>query len=94
MRPQKDNDVFHAIAHPARRQILVRLREGERAAGDLARPFAMTLGGVSQHLRVLEHARLVEVRRVGRQRRYRLRPEALNEVVSWANEFVACFGHE
>jgi DNA-binding transcriptional ArsR family regulator len=36
MRPLQESDVFHAIAHPARRQILVLLRDGERAASDLA----------------------------------------------------------
>lgn len=92
MRPLQDNDVFHAIAHPARRQILVLLRDGERAAGDLAAPFEMTMGGVSQHLRVLEEAGLVEGRRDGKHRLYRLRPEPLGEVVSWVDEFAAYFG--
>lgn len=92
MRPQQDNDVFHAIAHPARRQILVLLRDGERAAGELAEPFAMTLGGVSQHLRVLEHAHLVSVRREGKHRLYSLCPQPLGEVVSWVDEFAVYFG--
>jgi len=92
MRPQQDNDVFHAIAHPARRQILVLLRGGERAAGDLSEPFQMTLGAVSQHLRVLEEAELVQVRRDGKRRLYRLQPQPLAEVASWANEFAAYFG--
>ena len=92
MRPLQENDVFHAIAHPARRQILVLLRDGERAAGELAEPFAMTMGGVSQHLRVLEEARLVRVRREGKRRLYRLEPEPLGEVVSWVDEFAAYFG--
>lgn len=92
MRPRQDNDVFHAIAHPARRQILVLLRDGERAAGDLAQPFEMTLGAVSQHLRVLEDAQLVQVRRHGKHRLYRLHPEPLAEVVSWVDEFATYFG--
>lgn len=92
MRPRQDNDVFHAIAHPARRHILVLLRDGERGAGELAEPFEMTLGGVSQHLRVLESARLVQVRREGKRRIYRLVPQPLGEVVSWVDEFAAYFG--
>ncbi len=93
MRPKlQDSDVFHAIAHPARRQILVLLRDGERTAGDLAAPFDMTMGGVSQHLRVLEEAQLVEGRREGKHRMYRLRPQPLAEVVSWVDEFAIYFG--
>jgi DNA-binding transcriptional ArsR family regulator len=36
MRPIQEDDVFHAVAHPARRAILVALKEGERSAGELA----------------------------------------------------------
>ena len=92
MRPVQDNDVFHAIAHPARRAILVTLKEGERAASHLAEPFRMTFAAISQHLRVLEEAELVSVRRDGRQRLYKLDPRPLRDVVTWADEFAAFFG--
>jgi DNA-binding transcriptional ArsR family regulator len=91
MRPIQENDVFHAIAHPARRAMLVSLKHGERSAGDLAAPFDMTFAAVSQHLRVLEQAQLVVVRRDGRHRWYRLRPKPLKEVVSWIDEFESFF---
>ena len=92
MRPIQENDVFHAIAHPARRAILVTLKEGERSASELAEPFQMTFPAISQHLRVLEEAKLVRVRREGRHRLYRLQPKPLHEVVSWIDEFAAFFG--
>jgi DNA-binding transcriptional ArsR family regulator len=92
MRPIQENDVFHAIAHPARRAILVKLKSGERAASDLAEPFHTTFAAISQHLRVLEEADLVSVRQEGRQRLYRLDPRPLREVVGWAEEFAAFFG--
>jgi DNA-binding transcriptional ArsR family regulator len=92
MRPVQQNDVFHAIAHPARRAILVRLKQGERSASALAEPFRMTFPAISQHLRVLEEARLVKVRRDGRQRLYRLQPRHLRDVVHWIDEFAAFFG--
>jgi DNA-binding transcriptional ArsR family regulator len=91
MRPIQHNDVFHAIAHPARRAMLARLRSGERTAGELAAPCRMTLSAVSQHLRVLERAQLVSVRRDGRFRRYALRPRPLDEVARWIDEFAAFF---
>ena len=91
MRPLQDNDVFHAIAHPARRAILLTLKEGERAASDLAAPFDMSFAAVSQHLAVLEEARLVSVRRDGRRRLYHLHPRPLRDVVGWIDEFAAYF---
>jgi DNA-binding transcriptional ArsR family regulator len=91
MRPIQDNDVFHAIAHPARRAILLSLKDGERAASELAEPFDMSFAGISQHLRVLEEAELVSVRRDGRHRFYRLEPKPLEDVVGWIDEFAAFF---
>ncbi|HVY36943.1 MAG TPA: metalloregulator ArsR/SmtB family transcription factor [Polyangia bacterium] len=91
MRPIQDNDVFHALAHPARRSILLALRDGERTASDLAEPFHTTFAAISQHLRVLQEAELVSVRREGRQRLYRLDPRPLQEVVGWVDAFAAFF---
>lgn len=91
MRPPQDNDVFHAIAHPARREILVALRRGEQSASALAKPFGMTFAAVSQHLKVLREAALVAERRDGRQRIYRLQPRPLVEVTTWIDEFRQFF---
>jgi DNA-binding transcriptional ArsR family regulator len=91
MRPLQENDVFHAIAHPARRAILVSLTQGERSASDLAQPFKMTFPAISQHLRVLEEAQLVAVHRQGRRRLHRLQPRPLADVASWIDEFAAFF---
>ncbi len=81
----------HAIAHPARRAILVTLKDGERAASELAEPFRMTFPAISQHLRILEEADLVSVPRDGRHRLYRLHPKPLRDAVSWIDEFAAFF---
>jgi DNA-binding transcriptional ArsR family regulator len=91
MRPLQENDVFHAIAHPARRAILVTLKAREHSASELAEPFGMTFAAVSQHLRVLEEAELVSARRDGRRRMYALRPMPLGDVASWIDEFAAFF---
>jgi DNA-binding transcriptional ArsR family regulator len=89
MRPPQQNDVFHAIAHPARRTILVMLKAGERPASELAEPFGMSFAAVSQHLKILKEADLVTERREGRQRIYHLRPKPLRAVVDWVDEFEA-----
>jgi DNA-binding transcriptional ArsR family regulator len=91
MRPVQKNDIFHAIAHPARRAILVALKEGERPASELAEPFKISFGAISQHLRILEEADLVSIRREGRNRLYRLHPGPLRDVASWTDEFAAYF---
>lgn len=91
MRPNQDNDVFHAIAHPARRAILLTLKHGERSAGELAEPFRMSFPAISQHLRALEEAKLVSVRQEGRRRMYRLQPKPLREVAGWLDEFAVFF---
>ncbi len=87
MRPAQEPDIFHAIAHPARRTILGLLRAGDRPAGALAQSFGVTFSAISQHLKILKDADLVAERREGRQRIYQLRSEPLAEVWAWATEF-------
>ena len=76
-------DVFAAIADPTRRAILDHLRTGEQPVKQLAEPFAMSLPAISQHLQVLCEAGLVQMRKAGRQRLYRLNPEPLKQVSDW-----------
>lgn len=86
-RTASDATVFHAIADPTRRRILLMLRDGERSATELARPFAATQSAVSQHLAVLRRAGLVADRHEGRRRYYRVQPRPLREVAEWVAFF-------
>jgi DNA-binding transcriptional ArsR family regulator len=81
-------DVFAALSNPVRREILVRLRGGPIAAGNLARGFALGRPAVSEHLQVLRNARLVREERRGRERYYHLDPEPLSEVETWLAAFT------
>ena len=77
-----------AIAEPRRREILHLVRDEERTAGDIADHFADVTGpAISQHLRVLVEAGLVTVRRDGRRRWYRARPEGLRGLHEYLEEF-------
>ena len=77
-------DVFGALANPTRRDLLQALLErGPQPAQSLAARFDMARPSVSEHLRVLREAGLVEERRAGRQRIYRLEAEPLREVADW-----------
>ena len=75
-----------ALADPTRRAILHRLVEGEARVTDIARPFAISLNSVSKHIRVLERARLVRRRRMGREHVLSLDPAPLDEAVAWITE--------
>ena len=87
MRPRQQNDIFHAIAHPARRTILDRLRRGEKPAGELVAFFGVTFSAISQHLKILKEANLVTEKRAGRQRVYHLNSRPLKEVWNWVDDF-------
>jgi DNA-binding transcriptional ArsR family regulator len=56
-------DVFAALAHPTRRQILQDLKDGEMSAGDIAAHFSSSGPTISRHLSVLKVAGLVTERR-------------------------------
>ena len=94
-------DAFGVIAHPARRQILIELASGEKAVRDLASDLPITRPAVSQHLRVMLEVGLVTQNRVGRENRYRLHPERLNEIrgglaqldASWSNALARLGQH-
>ena len=77
---------FAALANPTRRAILRRLSHGEATVNDLAEPFEMSLPAVSKHLKVLEHAGLIERRQVAQSRPCRIAPHALDVVSSWVDE--------
>jgi DNA-binding transcriptional ArsR family regulator len=76
-----------AIAAPRRRQILRLVRDDELSAGEIASHFDITRPAVSQHLNVLKEAGLVNERRNGTRRLYRVSPEGLAELKDFLAEF-------
>lgn len=76
-----------ALADPTRRAILARLASGEVSVTDLAAPFKMSLPGVSKHLKVLEHAGLIERGREAQWRPCKLKAEPLKEVSDWVQRY-------
>jgi DNA-binding transcriptional ArsR family regulator len=87
-----DADVFQAIAHPARRQFLDALREGERPVRELATLLASSRPAASQHPRVRLDAGLVAERRAGRENLYRITPEPLSAVGDWVAFYETFWG--
>ena len=83
MTADREQDVFGAISHPARRRMLDLLVEDDRSVKAIAGQFQMSRPAVSQHLRILLDAGLVTEQRHGRERRYHFVPEQLGPVRDW-----------
>ena len=81
--------VVSALAHPARRQILmtIHLRGGEVPAGDIAARFAHSWPTTTRHLQVLEAAGLIRAQAQGRIRAYSVDLQRLGVVRDWLRWF-------
>ncbi len=81
------DDVFAVIAEATRRDILVSLRAGDKAVGELVEELSASQPTISKHLKVLREAQLVSMRAQGQKRYYALNPKPLEGVVSWLETF-------
>ena len=77
--------VFGALADPTRRGILSRLSTGATTVGELSAPFKISKPAISQHLKVLESAGLIERTTTAQWRTCSIRTEPLDEVAEWIN---------
>ena len=76
------SDVFKALAHPVRRQVLTKLRDGPMSAGDLADAFPVSKPTMSGHFTALKEAGLILAERYGTTIRYRLNAGAAEEAIA------------
>ncbi len=76
-----------ALGDPTRRAVLELLRDGERSVRELTDHTDVSQPAVSQHLRVLRDAGLVDVRPAGTRRLYRIRPDGFADVRAWVDGF-------
>src|SRR5262245_2221545 len=79
--------IFHALAHPARRAILRRLSEQEQNLSEVFAPLKMSFPAASKHVRVLERAKLVRRRVVGRCHMCRADGNPLKDVAEFADGY-------
>jgi DNA-binding transcriptional ArsR family regulator len=88
MRNSKANidRVFHALGDPTRRAIVERLSYGPISVSRLAKPLAITLAAVVQHLQVLEESGLVHTEKVGRVRTCGIEPSGLLVAEQWIDD--------
>src|SRR3989441_7986668 len=86
-RPDHLSATFAALADPTRRAILARLASGEASVTELAKPFDVTLPGISKHLKVLQRAGLITQGRRAQWRPCRLEAAPLKDVAEWAEGY-------
>lgn len=77
------DQAFQALADPTRRAVVERLCDGPASVSELAKPFAMTLAAVVQHVQVLEAAGLVQSQKIGRVRTVQLDSTGLRTAEEW-----------
>jgi DNA-binding transcriptional ArsR family regulator len=86
-----NTDVFTAIAHPVRREILDQLSDSDLTVKHLAGTFEGKLKisrpAISQHLAILLQVGLVSMHEAGRENFYHLEPERLQEVEAWVRHY-------
>lgn len=78
--------VFAALADPTRRAVVEALRGGRRSVQQIADGLPVSRPAVSQHLKVLATADLVQVEQEGTRRFYSLRPQGIAEARAWMDE--------
>ena len=81
------DDVFAVIAESTRRDILMSLRSGDKAVGELVEELAASQPTISKHLKVLREAQLVSMRAQGQKRYYALNRKPLEGIASWLETF-------
>src|SRR5687768_14714204 len=81
------DDVFAVIAEATRRDILIALRAGDKAVGELVQELEASQPTISKHLKVLREADLVTMRAQGQKRYYALNPQPLIGIANWLESF-------
>lgn len=71
--------VFQALSDPTRRQILARIAQQDLSVAELSEPFEISAPAISKHLRVLESSDLIERIKDGKQRRFKLNTDPLDD---------------
>ena len=81
------DDVFAAVANPHRRRLLDLLLDQPQSVSSLAARFEMQRPSVSEHLKILKDAGLVEEERHGRERIYHVEAAQLQPLADWLSPY-------
>ena len=78
--------VFQALSDPSRRAIVDRLSQGDASVSELAKPLAMSLAAVVQHIQLLEASGLIRTQKTGRVRNCHLDRDVLSQAETWLSQ--------
>lgn len=88
----QEEQIFVALADKRRRALLINLAESSpKTATQLAEEFPITRQGLLKHLDILEAAGLVQTKPRGREKRYMLTPEPLDNIRDWIEVLSQCW---
>lgn len=82
------NSTFKALSDPTRRQILDLLKERDLTAGEISDHFQMSKPSISQHLKILKHADLIQDEKKGQYIIYSLNTTVFQDILNWAFSFT------
>ena len=80
-------DIFHAIADPTRRAIIVLIASQAMTPNAIADNFNTTRQAVSKHLRILTECEIVKQEQKGREIFYSLEIDKMKEIDKWLEQF-------
>ncbi|AXI27958.1 transcriptional regulator [Priestia megaterium] len=81
------NETFKALADPTRRKILELLKERDLSAGEISEYFNMTKPSISNHLKILKQADLVQDEKRGQFVIYSLNTTVFQDLIGWFFSF-------
>lgn len=82
-------DIFQALAEPSRRNIVELLaKKGQLSASDISDKFKISSPAISQHLKVLREANLIQMEKRAQQRLYQINPGAMSELGNWIKKIT------
>jgi len=76
-------DIFHAIADPTRRNILILLASQAMTPNAIAEHFDITRQAISKHIQILAECEAISQRRTGREIYYHFNPTKMKEIDHW-----------
>jgi DNA-binding transcriptional ArsR family regulator len=82
-------DAFSVLAEPRRRQVVeILARRGQLSASQICDEFDVTPQAISQHLRVLREAKVIQMERRAQRRLYAFNPRSVNPIQAWAADMT------
>ena len=81
------DDVFIALSHPARRQMIEQLENSQLTVSQLASEHDLSKAQITKHLHILERCGIIEREKRGREHWLSLSPESLKGVDDWVQHY-------